>query len=306
MVAMAAALWMALPQVKAQTVNEDFDPGIMYVKRNEGMHISFQEGNEWEITFTALDTLGNEYYSPVGMELKGGGYRDSTYVVLQTVDSILMYQPEPVMQEGVFVITEEYFPYIAQVDSNTTIHFYADVPLPLPAEGQKVVCNTFKEPLRLGFVGTVLEKRREGNIIVMVCDPKVERIRDFYQEFIYCGKGGETKEETEARERIERTRRMRRGVVVRAAEEKEPSIDDPDIELTIEIPVFGKDVSFPAPDEPPFRLPYLIKAMDKGSEGKVDAGITLSGTAKGLLTIIADKADDRESLLYLERVELAE
>lgn len=292
MVAMAAALWMALPQVKAQTVNLDFDPGIMYVKRNEGMHISFQEGNEWEITFTALDTLGNEYYSPVGMELKGGVYGDSTYVVLQTIDSILMYQPEPVMQSGVFVITEEYFPYIAQVDSNTTIHFYADVPLPLPAEGQKVVCNTFKEPLRLGFMGTVLEKRREGNVIVMVCDPTVERIRDFYQEFIYCGKGGETKEETEARERIERTHRMRRGVVVRAAEEEEPSIDDPDIELSIDINLFGKDLPFPsnAPDK---TLEEITKKVTGKGEGKFDAGITLTGTAKGLLTIIADQKDEK-------------
>ena len=292
MVAMAAALWMALPQVKAQTVNLDFDPGIMYVKRNEGMHISFQEGNEWEITFTALDTLGNEYYSPVGMELKGGVYGDSTYVVLQTIDSILMYQPEPVMQSGVFVITEEYFPYIAQVDSNTTIHFYADMPLPLPAEGQKVVCNTFKEPLRLGFMGTVLEKRREGNVIVMVCDPTVERIRDFYQEFIYCGKGGETKEETEARERIERTHRMRRGVVVRAAEEEEPSIDDPDIELSIDISLFGKDLPFPsnAPDK---TLEEITKKVTGKGEGKFDAGITLTGTAKGLLTIIADQKDEK-------------
>lgn len=292
MVAMAAALWMALPQVKAQTVNLDFDPGIMYVKRNEGMHISFQEGNEWEITFTALDTLGNEYYSPVGMELKGGVYGDSSYVVLQTIDSILMYQPEPVMQAGVFVITEEYFPYIAQVDSNTTIHFYADVPLPLPAEGQKVVCNTFKEPLRLGFMGTVLEKRREGNVIVMVCDPTVERIRDFYQEFIYCGKGGETKEETEARERIERTHRMRRGVVVRAAEEEEPSIDDPDIELSIDINLFGKDLPFPsnAPDK---TLEEITKKVTGKGEGKFDAGITLTGTAKGLLTIIADQKDEK-------------
>ena len=292
MVAMAAALWMALPQVKAQTVNLDFDPGIMYVKRNEGMHISFQEGNEWEITFTALDTLGNEYYSPVGMELKGGVYGDSTYVVLQTIDSILMYQPEPVMQSGVFVITEEYFPYIAQVDSNTTIHFYADMPLPLPAEGQKVVCNTFKEPLRLGFMGTVLEKRREGNVIVMVCDPTVERIRDFYQEFIYCGKGGETKEETEARERIERTHRMRRGVVVRAAEEEEPSIDDPDIELSIDINLFGKDLPFPsnAPDK---TLEEITKKVTGKGEGKFDAGITLTGTAKGLLTIIADQKDEK-------------
>ena len=292
MVAMAAALWMALPQVKAQTVNLDFDPGIMYVKRNEGMHISFQEGNEWEITFTALDTLGNEYYSPVGMELKGGVYGDSTYVVLQTIDSILMYQPEPVMQSGVFVITEEYFPYIAQVDSNTTIHFYADMPLPLPAEGQKVVCNTFKEPLRLGFMGTVLEKRREGNVIVMVCDPTIERIRDFYQEFIYCGKGGETKEETEARERIERTHRMRRGVVVRAAEEEEPSIDDPDIELSIDINLFGKDLPFPsnAPDK---TLEEITKKVTGKGEGKFDAGITLTGTAKGLLTIIADQKDEK-------------
>lgn len=292
MVAMAAALWMALPQVKAQTVNLDFDPGIMYVKRNEGMHISFQEGNEWEITFTALDTLGNEYYSPVGMELKGGVYGDSSYVVLQTIDSILMYQPEPVMQAGVFVITEEYFPYIAQVDSNTTIHFYADMPLPLPAEGQKVVCNTFKEPLRLGFMGTVLEKRREGNVIVMVCDPTVERIRDFYQEFIYCGKGGETKEETEARERIERTHRMRRGVVVRAAEEEEPSIDDPDIELSIDINLFGKDLPFPsnAPDK---TLEEITKKVTGKGEGKFDAGITLTGTAKGLLTIIADQKDEK-------------
>ena len=287
MVAMAAALWMALPQVKAQTVNQDFDPGIMYIIRNEGVNINFQEGNEWEITFTALDTLGNEYYSPVGMELKGGVYGDSSYVVLQTVDSILMYQPEPVMQAGVFVITEEYFPYIAQVDSNTTIHFYADVPLPLPAEDQKVVCNTFKEPLRLGFVGTVMEKRREGNIIVMVCDPTVKSIRDFYQELIYCGKGGETAEEEQARQRIERTHRMRRGVVVKANDYKD--IDNPDIELPLEITIGS--TSFPAGDG---ELPDVFK---KGQgEGKMDGGITVSGKVKGLVTIIANERDEKMGL----------
>ena len=138
-IAIATVLWMAIPQVKSQTVNEDFDPGIMYVMCNEGMNINFQEGNEWEITFTAIDTLGYKYGAPVGMELKGGVYGDSAYVLLQSIDSILMYQPEPVMQPGVFVITEDYFPYIAQVDSTTTIHFYADMPLDLPAKGQKVV-----------------------------------------------------------------------------------------------------------------------------------------------------------------------
>ena len=113
MLIIAAMLWMVCPQIKAQKVNLDHDPGIMYIMRREGVDINFQEGNEWEITFTAIDTLGNEYYSPVGMEIKGGVYGDSSYVMLQTIDSILMYQPEPVMQEGVFLITEEYFPYVA-------------------------------------------------------------------------------------------------------------------------------------------------------------------------------------------------
>ena len=296
MVAMTAVLWMALPQLKAQTVNQDFDPGIIYIIRNEGMNINFQEGNEWEITFTALDTLGNEYYSPVAMEIKGGVYGDSTYMLLQSIDSVLMYQPEPVMQSGVFVITEEYFPYIAQVDSNTTIHFYADMPLPLPAEGQKVVCNTFKEPLRLGFVGTVIEKRREGNIIVMVCDPTVERIRDFYQELIYCGKGGETAEEEQARQRIERTHRVRRGVVVEAAEEKEDdTIEDPDFKFPVKVEVFGKKLPFPA-SVADKTLEEITKKMTGKGKGEFDAGITLSGNVMGLLTVIANEEGEKVGL----------
>ena len=211
---MAAVLWMAMPQVKAQGVQEDLDPGIMYIMRNEGIHIPFEEGNEWEITFTAIDTLGNEYYSPVGMEIKGGVGEDSTYVVMQTVDSILMYQPAPVMQPGVFVITEEYFPYIAQVDSNTTIHFSIGIPLPLPVVGQKVVCNIFEEPLRVGFIGTVLEMNQGANEVVMVCDPKIERLKDFYQYVVYTGSGGRTKDKEVLVNEISRVQRIRRNTVV--------------------------------------------------------------------------------------------
>lgn len=213
-VAMAAVLWMAIPQVKAQGLQEDHDPGIMYILRNEGIHIPFQEGNEWEITFTAIDTLGNEYYSPVGMEIKGGVDEDSTYVVMQTVDSIVMYQPKPVMQPGVFEITRDYFPYIAQVDSITTIHFNKNIPLPLPVVGQKVVCNIFEEPLRIGFIGTVLEINEGSTEIVMVCDPKVERIKEFYQHLIYSGGGGHSAEEAAMIREISKVRRIRRDVVV--------------------------------------------------------------------------------------------
>ena len=294
MLIIAAMLWMVCPQIKAQKVNLDHDPGIMYIMRREGVDINFQEGNEWEITFTAIDTLGNEYYSPVGMEIKGGVYGDSSYVMLQTIDSILMYQPEPVMQEGVFLITEEYFPYVAQVDSFTTIHFYADIPYSLPRVKQKVACNIFKEPLRNGFMGTVLSLRHEGDRIVMECDPTVENIRDFYQQLIYCGKGGETAEEVRARERIERTQRMRRGVVVKAAKEKN-SIDNPDVEISLEIALAGKDVTYPERN-PPFPLPRIITDTDNKGEGKFDGGVTLTGTAKGLLTIIADEKDEKMGL----------
>lgn len=234
-VAMAAVLWMAMPQVKAQELKEDHDPGIMYVMRNEGMHIPFEEGNEWEITFTAIDTLGNEYYSPVGIEIKGGVDNDSTYVVMQTVDSILMYQPAPVMQPGVFVITEEYFPYIAQVDSNTTIHFNVGIPLALPVVGQKVVCNIFEEPLRVGFMGTVLEMNQSATEIIMVCDPKIERIKDFYQYLIYSGFGGRTTEGEQRVNEISRVQRVRRNTIVNAPAQRIQNefvaVKDPDFTL---------------------------------------------------------------------------
>ena len=41
-IAMAAVLWMALPQVKAQGLEEDFDPGIMYILRGEEININFK------------------------------------------------------------------------------------------------------------------------------------------------------------------------------------------------------------------------------------------------------------------------
>ena len=109
-VAMAAVLWMAIPQVKAQGLEEDFDPGIMYIMRGDEININFEEANEWEITFTSEDTLGYTYQKPVGMILEGGLDNDSMYVPLQTVDSIVMYQPKPVMQNDVFEITRDYFP----------------------------------------------------------------------------------------------------------------------------------------------------------------------------------------------------
>ena len=215
-VAIAAVLWMAIPQLKAQTVEKDHDPGIMYLFSNEGKNIAFEEGNEWEILFTNTDTLGNEYASPVGMTLKGGVHGDSSYIYLQTVDSILMYQPEPQMQKGVFVITRDYFPYIAAVDSFTTIHFDNSLPYALPEVGQKVVCNVYEEPLRNGFIGTVLKKDSKDGQLVMECDPYIDDIKDFYSYFLYAGSGGYTEEEQQAVERISKANRVRRGVVAQA------------------------------------------------------------------------------------------
>ena len=160
----AVLMSIALPCLKAQTLDEDFDPGIMYILRSEEYtNINFEEANEWKITFTDKDTLDNSYNSPVGFILQGGINSDSLYVPIQTVDSIVMYQPKPVMQDGVFELTREYFPYIVRRERSMKIYFDANIPLPLPKVGQRVVCNIFEEPLPNGFVGTVDTVYTQGN-----------------------------------------------------------------------------------------------------------------------------------------------
>lgn len=219
-VAMAAVLWMAIPQVKAQGLEEDFDPGIMYIMRGEEININFEEANEWEITFTSEDTLGYTYQKPVGMILEGGLDNDSMYVPLQTVDSIVMYQPEPVMQNDVFEITRDYFPYIVGRERTMKIRFAADIPLPLPVEGQKVVCNIFEEPLPRGFVGTVDSIYTEGNEIVIVRRKNVGPLDRYYQSLLYSGSGAYTSEEQEAIAKVGAMYRVRRGVPVMKAKSK--------------------------------------------------------------------------------------
>ena len=219
-VAMAAVLWMAIPQVKAQGLEEDFDPGIMYIMRGEEININFEEANEWEITFTSEDTLGYTYQKPVGMILEGGLDNDSMYVPLQTVDSIVMYQPEPVMQNDVFEITRDYFPYIVGRERTMKIRFAADIPLPLPVEGQKVVCNIFEEPLPRGFVGTVDSIYTEGNEIVIVRRKNVGPLDRYYQSLLYSGSGAYSSEEQEAIAKVGTMYRVRRGVPVMKAKSK--------------------------------------------------------------------------------------
>lgn len=299
-VAMAAVLWMAIPQAKAQGVQEDHDPGIMYIMRNEGGHIPFQEGNEWEITFTAIDTLGNEYYSPVGMEIKGDQYGYTTYTSIQAIDSIIMFQPEPVMQPGVFEITREYFPYITETDSVSIIHFKSDIPLPLPVMGQKVVCNIFEEPLRNGFVGVVKSISNQGSEVVMECELKGVSIRDFYQSFYYCGKGGDTREEALAKQRIQQVQRIRRNIIVRAPEEdatKEhtvgtyKTIANPDLAFPLKYTIGNKSV--PA-QELPNNVP--IHANGQGTGAFAGAELAINGNVEFLLTLLATGDDEHMGL----------
>ena len=220
-VAMAAALWMAIPQVKAQTLEENLDPGIMYFLRGDEMNINFEEANEWKITFTDTDTLGYTYESPVGIILEGGLNGDSMYVPMQTIDSVVMYQPEPVVKSDVFVITREYFPYIVGRERSMKIRFAADIPLPMPKVGQKVVCNIFEEPLRNGFVGTVDSIYTKGNEIVLVRRKNIGSLDRYYDALLYSGGGAYTAEQDSAISKVSQVYRVRRGVAVRKALEWE-------------------------------------------------------------------------------------
>lgn len=216
----AVLMSIALPCLKAQTLDEDFDPGIMYILRSEEYtNINFEEANEWKITFTDKDTLDNSYNSPVGFILQGGINSDSLYVPIQTVDSIVMYQPKPVMQDGVFELTREYFPYIVRRERSMKIYFDANIPLPLPKVGQRVVCNIFEEPLPNGFVGTVDTVYTQGNEIVVERRKNVGTLNRYYKSLLYSGGGAYTPEQDSAIAQTSRMYRVRRGVPVQKAPE---------------------------------------------------------------------------------------
>lgn len=148
------AMVMAMPNLVAQV---DLQKSF-YVMHNDSTGVTGKlEGGEWLIRFSDTDSLGNQYSSPVAMNVEAVYYGDTTYIEMQTVDSVLFEVPEDEMKPGVFELTEDHFKYIIGSDSATTIRFRIDclTKVDLPTVGQKVYCDIMRGHLPYGFVGLV-------------------------------------------------------------------------------------------------------------------------------------------------------
>lgn len=144
-----------------------------YILRNDSAANGFVEGGEWLIEFSNKDTLGYEYDYPVAMNFKGAYYGDSTFIPMQSVDSVQFEQPSTIMKPGVFELTEEHYQYIVDTDMFKVIRFRIDciAKIELPKVGQKVISYIYKTPLPFGFLGEVesIKVSYDEGCIVMTC-----------------------------------------------------------------------------------------------------------------------------------------
>lgn len=196
MASMMLVISMVLPlALHAQSIEESLDPGKMYLFTHSAQAKAFYEGSEWSMRFSGTDSLGVEHNCPVAVYFEGGTLEDTTYYNISDIDSILMYQPEPVMQPGVFELTYDYFEFIETAvsdDSTRTITFHSAVNgMPLPSVGQKIVCNIFEDPLPAGMIGVVLSIASENDRVVLYVSREYDSLLSFYKQLLYEGSGGE-------------------------------------------------------------------------------------------------------------------
>ena len=90
-IALVVVLLLSLiPNVAAQV---DLQRSFM-VMRSDSQINGVIEGGEWIIRFSDNDTLGNEYAHPVAMNIQSVASIDTTFVPLESVDSVLFQLPD--------------------------------------------------------------------------------------------------------------------------------------------------------------------------------------------------------------------
>ena len=207
-----------------------------YILRNDSAANGFVEGGEWLIEFSNKDTLGYEYDYPVAMNFKGAYYGDSTFIPMQSVDSVQFEQPSTIMKPGVFELTEEHYQYIVDTDVFKVIRFRIDciAKIDLPKVGQKVISEIYKEPLPLGFLGQVesIKVSYDEGCIVMTCKPI--RLSEVYDRLYKVDVLGDESENDSLPENVTKSRRL-----------CPLDFDDYDENDKIEIIDKGKEYPFP-------------------------------------------------------------
>lgn len=194
------AMVMAMPNLVAQV---DLQKSF-YVMHNDSTGVTGKlEGGEWLIRFSDTDSLGNQFSNPVAMNIEAAYYGDTTYIEMQTVDSVLFEVPEDEMKPGVFELTEDHFKYIIGSDSATTIRFRIDclTKIDLPKVGQKVLCNIFRDYLPCGFVGQVESMKASYDLGYIEIKAEPIPLSAVYSTYYRTGFSGSDSLEAEARSR---------------------------------------------------------------------------------------------------------
>lgn len=181
-IALVVVLLLSLiPNVAAQV---DLQRSFM-VMRSDSQINGVLEGGEWIIRFSDKDTLGNEYAHPVAMNIQSVASIDTTFVSLESVDSVLFQLPDSEMELGIFKFTEEHLKYIVATDSVSVVNFRIDClsKIDLPKVGQKVFCEILRDPLPFGLIGRVesFKVSYDDGWIQMICEPLT--LSDIYKKY---------------------------------------------------------------------------------------------------------------------------
>jgi len=165
--------------------NKDYNTDVFYLFSNEGFPIPLESEGDWTISFGNIDTLGNVYDYPVIINYLRGESLNAS-VAMQNVDSIQMFEPSPVVRDGVFDLSEEYYPFILKADT-AQIVFDASVAqeLSMPFLGDRIVSHVFREPIKAGLQGIITGIHTEGDQLTIVFLPEWNSMNKYYETFAH-------------------------------------------------------------------------------------------------------------------------
>ena len=109
------------------------------------------------------------------------------YIPLNSIDSIGFRAPKPVMQDGVYHLTERHEPYVTKIDS-MVICFDKTMPTDLlPLVGDKLITTYYEGKLEVGFAGKVERIIDKGEAYELQCS--AVRLEDIFKQLVFTAKG---------------------------------------------------------------------------------------------------------------------
>lgn len=171
------------------------NPKAFYIYQNDGHFDAFFYDEVEKITYSRLDTLGQEYDVYVSQEIVTA---DSTYrIMLTAIDSVGFVQPETKFQPNVVNMNQKgLMDYLLSVDG-MSLFFNSKIPGNLqPKVGDVLLDTDFEHPLLSeGFVGKVQKTQMTTGAFRVDCD-SIYDIFEIFEQLISIEKLEDTKPTT--------------------------------------------------------------------------------------------------------------